>query len=303
MLRFRCLVVALALLATFVSDSWGQSKQQPTKTGQQNAAQQERGTENSPVVVKVIPGEKSKDEIARENAKDKEKSAVDERIASLTGDLAFYTKLLFGATAALAVITFGLVIAGFRQVSDAKKAIAAAVDSAAAARISAEAFMNAEGAQIFPVVIEDNLQEVFRGQSVYSVPAESPDVLLLPPKLLYRFKNYGKTPAKLQSVMHNISFLELDSKSRLMHAADDFPLEIIGANETSSKLECEMLDHFKAPMAQAAKQYQAELMFYGEAVFTDFFDRQFRCIWECDGRSGEFALTRHEQRLDPDKKS
>ena len=70
----------------------------------------------------------------------------------------------------------------------------------------------------------------------------------------------------------------------------------------SSKVESEMLDHFKAPMAKAAIQYRAELMFDGQAIFTDFFDRQFLCIWECDGRSGEFKLTRHEQRLHPDKK-
>ena len=163
--------------------------------------------------------------------------------------------------------------------------------------------MNAEGAQIFPVVVEDNLREVLSGDSRYYIASESPDILLLPPKISYRFKNYGKTPAKLQSIMHNISYLEPDSKSRDMHVADDFPLEIIGADEVSAKLECGMLGHFKIAMAQAAVEYRAELMFYGEAVFTDFFDRQFRCIWECDCRSGEARLTRHEQRLDPDKKS
>jgi hypothetical protein len=298
-MRLRCLVIVLTFLAAMASDSRGQSKQPSSKASQQNAAQQERGTENSPVVVKVLPTEKSKEEFAREV----EKQESDRQLVKLTGDLANYTKLLFAATAALFLATIGLVVVGFHQVRDAKHAIAAAVNSAAAAKISAEAFMNAEGAQIFPLVIESNLKEVFSGQSIYYTPAESPDVLLLPPKLSYCFKNYGKTPAKLQSIMHNLSFLELNSKSRPMHAADDFPLEILGADKVSSKLECEMLGHFKAPMAQAAAEYRAELMFYGEAVFTDFFDRQFRCIWECDCRSGDVRLTRHEQRLDPDKKS
>src|SRR5258708_10323361 len=166
-MRFRCLLTALVLLATFASDSWSQSKQPSPKASQQKAAQQERGSEDSPVVVKVIPTEKPKDELAREDAKDKEKTAIDRQIASLTGELALYTKLLFAATAVLALITFGLVVVGFRQVRDAKQAIAAAVDSAAAARISAEAFMNAEGAQIFPVLVEDNLKESLAGHSVY----------------------------------------------------------------------------------------------------------------------------------------
>jgi hypothetical protein len=46
------------------SDSWGQSKQLPAKAG--NAAQQERGSENLPVVVKVLPTEKPKNEFDRE---------------------------------------------------------------------------------------------------------------------------------------------------------------------------------------------------------------------------------------------
>src|SRR5665647_561304 len=78
-MRLRCLAGALILVAAFASDSWGQSKQPSAKAGQQSAGQQERGTNNSPVVVKVIPTEKSKDELAREDAKDKEKLAVDYR--------------------------------------------------------------------------------------------------------------------------------------------------------------------------------------------------------------------------------
>lgn len=202
-MRLRCLVIVLTFLAAMASDSRGQSKQPSSKASQQNAAQQERGTENSPVVVKVLPTEKSKEEFAREV----EKQESDRQLVKLTGDLANYTKLLFAATAALFLATIGLMVVGFHQVRDAKHAIAAAANSAAAAKISAEAFMNAEGAQIFPLVIETNLKEVFSGQ--YYTPTESQDVLLLPPKLSYCFKNYGKTPAKLQSIMHNLSFLEV----------------------------------------------------------------------------------------------
>jgi hypothetical protein len=100
-MRLHCLVISLVLLAAFASDSWGQSKQPPSKTSQQKATQQERGSEDLPVLVKVIPTEKTKDDLAREDAKDKEKLAVDNRIATLTGELALYAKLLFIATAAV----------------------------------------------------------------------------------------------------------------------------------------------------------------------------------------------------------
>lgn len=130
----RCLVVLLLLTGVAVA----QSQQPSSQTGQQNATQQERGSDKSPVVVKILPTEKSKDDLAREDAKDKEKFAIEERLVSLTGDLALYTKLLFIATAILALITSGLVAVGFFQINDMKESIRSAGKSAAAAEKSAD---------------------------------------------------------------------------------------------------------------------------------------------------------------------
>jgi hypothetical protein len=141
-MRLRCLAISLALLEAFASDSWGQSKQPSPKTGQQNSAQQERGTDNSPVVVKVIPTEKSKDDLAREI----EKQESDRQLVKLTGDLAKYTWLLFVATGLLGLVTAGLVILGFRQVRDARRSIKAAEDST---RIAERALTELERPYIF----------------------------------------------------------------------------------------------------------------------------------------------------------
>src|SRR5258707_6835306 len=97
-MRFRCLLTALVLLAAFASDSWGQSKQPSPKASPQKATQQEPGSEDCPVVVKVIPTEKSKDELARQQAQAQEN-------ATLSGDLAFYTKQLIIATATMSRVT------------------------------------------------------------------------------------------------------------------------------------------------------------------------------------------------------
>jgi hypothetical protein len=301
--KLRHVVIALTLLVASAPVSWGQSRQPSAKASQQNAAQQERGTESSPVVVKVLPAEKSADDLARENAGYKDRLAIDQRLVGLTGDLALHTKLLFLATAILALIAVGLVIAGFRQVGDARKSISAAVDSAAAARISAETFMNAEGAQLYPVVKVSNLEQIFAPISGEHEPAADQTVRVESPRVSYCFRNYGKTPAKLQSVMHNIEFLDPPSQYRPMHIQPSRPIEIIGAGEESADIACEMLAPFNEIMARSVAEHRGELLFYGEAVFTDFFDRQFLCFWECDGRDGRFRLTSHEQRLDPDRKS
>jgi hypothetical protein len=211
----------------------------------------------------------------------------------------------------VAVFTLGLVFIGllqaaifYGQMRLIRKSLDPAKEAADAAKLNAQAVMDAEGAHLYPVIKKSNVNnhDVFFEPIMYG--KSRPDTDAIPtPTLTYCFKNYGKTPAVLQSIMHNIDFFEVPSKNRLMHMADISALEIIGANEESAGIEFEMLATFNMGMAKSVMGRRGELIFFGEAVFTDFFDRQFRCIWECHGNAGGFKLTRHEQRLDPDKKS
>jgi hypothetical protein len=209
-----------------------------------------------------------------------------------------------------AAFTLGLLIVGifqaglfFFQLRLIRKSLDPAKEAADAAKLNAQAVMDAEGAHLYPVIKKSNVNnhQVFFGPIMHGKSSSDTDAVPTP-TIVYCFKNYGKTPAVLQSIMHNIDFFEAPSKSRLMHMADISALEIIGANEESADIEFEMLATFNMGMAKSVMGRRGELMFFGEAVFTDFFDRQFRCIWECHGNAGGFKLTRHEQRLDPDKK-
>src|ERR1700687_3599169 len=126
-MRFRCLVFALALLAAFASDSWGQSKKPtppPTQPAQTNQTPQpyERGTEQSPVIVKVSQTKESEEKAAADTRREDEKTANDWRLAR-------FTELLFWATGALCIIAlFQLFVFGWqgiqlmRSVSAAKEA-------------------------------------------------------------------------------------------------------------------------------------------------------------------------------------
>jgi hypothetical protein len=141
-MRLRCLVIALTFVAAIASDSWGQSKQPSPKGSPQNTTQQDRGTENSPVVVKVLPTEKSQTELRN----DVEKQESDRHLVKLTGDLAKYTERLFWATLILAAVTAGLVGVGYFQSRDAKRSIAAAE---ASARIAERALTELERPYLF----------------------------------------------------------------------------------------------------------------------------------------------------------
>jgi hypothetical protein len=296
-MRFRCIVLALALLAAFASDSWGESRQPPPKTSQQNSTQQERGTDNSPVVVKVIPPERSKDDLAREDAKDKEKLAVDSRIASLTGDLAFYTKLLFVATAVLALITAGLVIASFSQVSDAREAIAAAVKSANAAVISADvaklnaqAIIAAERAYVFVEIFLENVADIIKYME--GMQSVSPRPIMIQ----YRFTNYGKTPAFIREISYGAIIAENLPRQREYSQVLHLPTHLLGAEQSTKTLE---YDEFKisAAIAESIRDLKDTFWFYGKIVYDDMFDRQktHEFVFHVSEISEGFTLYRYEE--------
>jgi hypothetical protein len=200
-------------------------------------------------------------------------------------------------TFVLAIFTGLLVLVSAVQIRFLIRAEGIAKSNADAALLNAKAVMSAEGAVIYPIIKFDNLK--MRITSMGGVDREE----MLGPFVNYCFKNYGKTPATLESVMHGMDYFEKPSKLRTMHAVDDRPLEIIGPGDEGGEFRVNLPRVFTEEMRQAVEEYRSDLLLFGEARFTDFFNRKFRCIWECDGRAGGFKLIRHEQYEDPDAKS
>lgn len=126
-MKLRCLVIALALLAAFASDSWGQSKQPtppPAQTAQPNQATKtyERGTEQTPVIIKILPTRESEEKAAADAHHESEKAENDRRLAR-------FTELLFWATGALSVIAlFQLFVFGWQGIQ-LKRSVSAAKDA------------------------------------------------------------------------------------------------------------------------------------------------------------------------------
>jgi hypothetical protein len=103
-MKVRCLVIALAFLAANASDSWGQSQRkspprEEAKTSQQPAASDQRGTEQSPAFVKIIPSPKTAEEAEADRREREDKNKSDWWLVKLTGALAligFLQLLVFG---------------------------------------------------------------------------------------------------------------------------------------------------------------------------------------------------------------
>lgn len=106
--------------------------QAQTEHGQQQPAADERGTEQSPAIVRVLPTPKTEAEVAEEARERNEKSDLDRKLVEYNGDLAFYTEIL----AAFALLQIAALFVQARYLARTVKVSEAA---AVAARESADA--------------------------------------------------------------------------------------------------------------------------------------------------------------------
>jgi hypothetical protein len=153
----RIATFALALcLALIACSAQSQRRPQQVRVKQPEATitqpkspEDQRGTEQSPLIVKVAPAPKTDAERAEEAKEseriaeaDRKKEKSDADLVKYTAELAFFTKALFAATVALVIATIGLGFAAFRQSRDMKSSIAVADKAANAAVASADAVVS-----------------------------------------------------------------------------------------------------------------------------------------------------------------
>jgi hypothetical protein len=201
----RCLVIALAFLAAFASDSWGQSKQPSAQSKQpaQPPAADQRGTDQVPLTVKILPAQDTKEKADKEERERQEKAVIDEklafetqRIADYTDRLALFTIFIF----CVAVSQAGLFV---WQLLYMRKGMEEAAIAAKAAKESAEtAKIQAGVARDTLQTMQDTAERQLRayvGVSQFSISKVETGA----PEAVVHIKNFGQTPAyNMQTWIH-----------------------------------------------------------------------------------------------------
>jgi hypothetical protein len=202
-------VIALAFVAAFASDSWGQSKKPsssadpPSKQTTQPPASDQRGTDKSPFSVKILPSPEAGQQAEKQERERQEKELIDKKLAFDTQRIADYTWWLASLTGALFAIAVMQAAFFFIQLGIMKKgmddtasAVQAAKDTATAALLQARAAVGAELAEIvfarFDLV---RLPDAPPGQPDRPIPAG-----LIPQnelRILFHIKNSGRTRSKI----------------------------------------------------------------------------------------------------------
>jgi hypothetical protein len=291
-MRLRCLVIALALLSALASDSWGQSKQPPAQSKQatQPPVPDQRGTEQVPLAVKILPATDAKQRADKEDRERQEKAKVDEKLAFETQRLADYTFRLALFTIFLfcvAVAQAGLFVWQLLLIQNSARDTKVAAD---AAKLNALAVINAERAHLYVIVKQHNVSDLISAAGGTRFSEAIAKDRMNPPTLAYTLKNYGKTPALVEDIAHCVSISETEGGPRT-YATPERALEILGLGDETELIAVDFDERqFIAEDAKSLGDHSTMLFFYSRATFLDAFNRRHKIDSDFLYSAGRFHL-------------
>lgn len=162
---------------------------------------------------------------------------------------------------------------------DTEKGVKAAQDAADAAKLNAQAVIDAERAHLFVVIQNETVSSAFQSARMYDNSPTMHPTKMTGPGIQYVLKNYGKTPGILQHVWHGIS-IQKDPGARRTFVAADTALEIIAVNAESAQMTVTYLEPFTFGDARNLVTDETVLYFYGQADYVDTFGKPVRLDWE-----------------------
>lgn len=213
------------------------------------------------------------------------------------------------ATVAIACFTFTLWCSTKRLSEDSAKQIRVAVRSARAAekaadaaKLNAQAVIDAERAQIFIDIGEDDVTMAIHDASLG--PRSDPRLPLDEQiqqlfSISYSLKNYGKTPAAIQEMGHRVAIQpELPSIRRDSERVIDMPDQILaGGSKTKPPLRILDTPPLTADLARAIIDKNNRFLFFGYVVYEDIFrvERTIEFIWHYDAAGRRFRMLSHTE--------
>ena len=191
-------------------------------------------------------------------------------IVLATVAIAWFTYELRAATISLDKSTKKLWRAGKKQYGVVKQAADAATSQAKTAE---SALTDLETPFIYPVIKKDDFKEAFMGFVKYAETTTD----TAQPIITFTLKNYGRTPALLQSVAAvSDHFTKMPEKPRVDILADyavDYILPV--GEETKKTFSKEVRIPIDLMAYKSIKANNSRIFLYGEIKFTDVFGNSY----------------------------
>lgn len=279
----RCILVVFALLAVLVGNDLSLSevraqqlelKQSQSTAGAPARVEDQRGTEQSPIVVKVVPApktdaEREQEAKARENIEksERQKEKSDADLVNYTSKLAFFTQGLFWATCALVLATIVLGVVALFQSRDMRRSTSAAESAAIAANLSAKAAIGSE----LPIVNLNQLTLLQIAPGGQLSPATLGQLLPVRSMLRVDFKNAGRTAA--EAITQSVEWRVMDKLPEIPVYGHFFPYApsvFFPPNDAKPTVSLQnyMIELTADQLSEIAEK-RAFLWVYGNVAFRD----------------------------------
>lgn len=279
MLKPLHIILSVAICFALTLDSQAQSQHPsprsnaPSNNTAQPPTTDQRGTDQFPLAVKILPGPDAKARSEQEEREGRDKTENDIKLTAETQRIADYTWWLSVITLFLFFAAIGQIVVFYiqlrymgeqlrfarRGVIDAAIAANAAKDSADAAVTSAEHLPRVERAYLFLAMeVESEIREFRYGDSTTRS------------KITFGLKNHGKTPAIVEE-LHTMARFWRESWPA-MATAEGIPVQkgwAISAGETQGGYAIEF--PLRPDEIEKAKAGDGYVLFWGKIVYRDVF--------------------------------
>ena len=189
----------------------GHKPESHSEQHEQGAVTDQRGTENAPVFIKVIPPLALEPYSVKENDKHHDYTSpewwlvyITATLVAVTFGLMIYTAFLWRSTQALAV---DAKLTAARQAAEMQESLRIARESSAIARDSADAAVVASMPVLSPLIVGGALHP-FRSAADKFYPTDQP--ITFESTVQFIFENFGKTPGMIREVRGGLFLCEMD---------------------------------------------------------------------------------------------
>jgi hypothetical protein len=194
--------------------------------------------------------------------------------------------------------TFALVIIGtlqaalfFVQLKLIRESLSPAKDAADAAKLNAQAVVDAERAYLFVFVASDVVPVVEKALAfVFASDADNRSKFEF--KISYSFQNYGRTPAIIREISHGACVArDLPIERNYSHVIH-LPSHLLASDKETPAIEVDDVPKITAAIARSIDDTENTFWFYGTVTYDDMFGwrRTFNFVWQYGAVSEGFTL-------------
>jgi len=214
--------------------------------------------------------------------------------------------------------TFALVIVGvlqaalfFVQLKLIRESLSPAKEAADAAKLNAQAVVDAERAYLF-VAVGADVVTVMEKALTFAFASDADN---LPPfgfKISYAFQNYGRTPAIIREISHGACIAPDLPIERTYSHVIHLPSHLLASNKETAAIKVDDVPKITGAIAKSIDDTENTFWFYGTVTYDDMFGwrRTFNFVWHYGAVSEGFTLyswaetqERRDQNIPPRSKN